>query len=149
MSSVFLGQKSRSTASKNIFTNVLSLSNKGIGLSHPPVEDKPSRNPFSVKGNSKVTNYSFIQHLSEIRYLDQQKLLRSIPAAITNRLTELKPGGIPQISAGERMRLLDDYLGSPYYSFLPRWKKERMAVGGITSSSGSHARAVGALQDDD
>ena len=72
--------------------------------------------------------YSFIQHLSEIRYLDRQKLLRSIPAAITNCLTELKPGSVPQISAGERMRLLDDYLGLPYNSFLPRWGKERLGV---------------------
>ena len=118
MSSVFLGQKSHSSASKDIFTSVLSLSNKGIGLSHPPVEDKPSRNPFSVKGNSKVTNYSFIQHLSEIPYLDIEESRNRTSAAGDKYFPESKPSGVPQISVGKRTCLFNDHLGLPSSLFI-------------------------------
>ena len=87
------------------------------------------------ESNANISAYSsFIQHLPEIDYLAQQKSPRRIWAADKKYLTEFKPSSAPQVSAGERMRVKDQ--GTDQSN-------------AITSSSGSHARAVGVLQNDD
>ena len=125
-----------------------------VGKNYPETSPVIQSSGSERESNVNISAYSsFIQHLSEIRYLAQQEPLKSIPAVNITALTESKPSGVPQISAEERMRLLDDYLGSPSSSFLPRWEKERMRVkdqgtdqsNTITSSSGSLVREVGSI----
>ena len=82
----------------------------------------PINSPIKPKTDLETSIYSLIQHLPEIDYLDNLEPLNRNMVADKNYFTEFKPSNAPQVSAGERIR-----------------------VGGITSSSGSHARAVGRI----
>ena len=93
-----------------------------------------TNSPIRPKIDLDISSPSFIQHLSEIRHLDNRELIRPIKATTDKYLTELKPNGVSQLSAGERLRV--ERKGKDGRSSNTNSTE-------TTSSSGSHARAVG------
>ena len=65
--------------------------------------------------------------------MDQQEPLKNIPAVNTKNCTRFKPNGVPQISAGEIMRVKSNGKDG---------RSSNTNSTETTSSSGSHARAV-------
>ena len=87
-----------------------------------------SRDGRFIDTNSTETTSSSGSHA---RAVGLNNKLTGVNPALTFDLVSIEHScslADPKASAGDITGLLNDYLGLPYYSFLPRWEKERMRV---------------------